>query len=75
MNTTSFSLLSSGGISGEVIITGSFFNGSHVVLATENAQILMISNLMTVSWQQQHFNLGSGLQISVIDSLIFWLTS
>lgn len=52
LNATSFILLSSGGISGQAIWTGSVFNDTHVVLATGNAHILMMENSKTLSWQQ-----------------------
>lgn len=59
MNSTSFTLLSSGGIDGEIIATGSLFNDTHVVLATINAAILFIDNFKALSWQQQHTDIGS----------------
>lgn len=61
VNTTDFSMLSNGGVSGQNIIAGGLFNSSHVIMSTQNAHILMMDNAGMMIWQQQQVDLASGL--------------
>lgn len=44
LNTTDFNTISSGWAVGQVIRAGSLFNDTHVVMSTQNAHLIMITN-------------------------------
>lgn len=50
INTTDFSLLLSGSISGESIKNGDFVNSTHVVIATLRAHLILMTNTGAISW-------------------------
>lgn len=60
MNSSDFTLISSGALDGgQSILSGSFFNDTHFAFGTFYS-ILLVDSLKNISWQQKCFN-SSGI--------------
>lgn len=51
LNTSDFSLLSSGAITGLTLLSGSLINNTHLVLSSKWGDLLMINNTANISWK------------------------
>lgn len=75
INTTTFSVLASGGFSSTPLTLGEFVNTTHFVLSSLDGRIFMVNNSRTILWQQKQPALAQGIHISCINSLVYWMTA